>query len=286
MPEWIDVILRSFLFLIILFFITKLLGKKQLTQLSFFEYVTGITIGSVAGEIIMGLDGNIWNGVLSIIIFGAVPFIVGLISLKSKRFQDYVEGKGTVFIKDGKVMENNLKKERYTADELLGLLRQKDVFQAADVEFAVLEQTGELSVLLKKENRPVTAKDLGLATPNEKEPQTVIMDGVVLDEPLSTAGRNRRWLETELDKLNVSIDNIYLAQVDTYGQLTVDLYDDKLKVASPQERPLLLAMIKKCQADLELFSLATESEETKKMYHKNALKIDNVLNKLTPYLKD
>ena len=214
----------------------------------------------------MGLDGNIWNGVLSIIIFGAVPFLVGLISLKSKRFQDYVEGKGTVFIKDGKVMENNLKKERYTADELLGLLRQKDVFQAADVEFAVLEQTGELSVLLKRENRPVTAKNLGLATPKEKEPQTVIMDGVVLDEPLSTAGRNRRWLETELDKLNVSIDNIYLAQVDTYGQLTVDLYDDKIKVASPQERPLLLAMIKKCQADLELFSLATESEATKKMY--------------------
>ncbi|KKI90329.1 membrane protein [Bacillus sp. SA1-12] len=286
MPEWMEVILRSFLFLAVLFLITKILGKKQLTELSFFEYVTGITIGSIAGEVIMGLDGNMWNGVVSIFIFGSVPFIVGILSLKSKRFRDYVEGKGTIFIKDGKVMEDNLKKERYTADELLELLRRKNVFQVADVEFAVLEPTGDLSVLLKKENRPVTAKDLGLSAIAEKEPQTVIMDGEVLDEPLANAGRNRRWLETELDKLNVSIENVYLAQVDTYGQLTVDLFDDKLKVPTPQEKPLLLAMIKKCQADLELFSLATDSKETKQMYHKNAMKVDEVLNKLTPYLKN
>ena len=268
---------KIFLFLVILFFITKVLGKKQLTELSFFEYVTGITIGSIAGEVIMGLDGSIWNGVISVLIFGAVPFIVGLISLKSKRFRDYVEGKGTIFIKDGKVMEDNLKKERYTADELLELLRRKYVFQVADVEFAVLEPKGDLSVLLKKENRPVTPKDIGLKSPTEKEPQTVIMDGVVLGEPLSTAGKNRRWLETELGKLNVSIENVYLAQVDTYGQLAVDLFDDKIKVASPQEKPLLLAMIKKCQADLELFCLATESEEAKQMYSKNSEKLQKSL---------
>jgi uncharacterized membrane protein YcaP (DUF421 family) len=285
-PEWLDVVVRSFLFIVVLFLITKILGKKQLTELSFFEYVTGITIGSIAGEVIMGLEGNMWHGVISILIFGAVPFLVGVISLKSKKFRDYVEGKGTIFIKDGKVMEDNLKKERYTADELLELLRRKDVFQVADVEFAVLEPTGDLSVLLKKENQPVTRKDLGLISPNEKETQTVIMDGEILDESLSNAGRNRRWLETELDKLNVSIENVYLAQVDTYGQLTVDLFDDKLKVAAPQEKPLLLAMIKKCQADLELFSLSTDSEKAKKMYHYNALKVEKVMNKLTPYLKE
>ena len=84
MPEWLDVVLRSCLFIVILFFITKVLGKKQLTELSFFEYVTGITIGSIAGEVIMGLDGSMWNGVISILIFGAVPFVVGMISLKAK----------------------------------------------------------------------------------------------------------------------------------------------------------------------------------------------------------
>ncbi|RBP90754.1 uncharacterized protein DUF1657, partial [Cytobacillus firmus] len=195
------------------------------------------------------------------------------------------EGKGTIFIKDGKVMEDNLKKERYTTDELLELLRKKDVFQVADVEFAVLEPTGDLNVLLKKENRPITAKDLGLITPSEKEPQTVIMDGEVLDEPLSTAGRNRRWLETELDKQNVSIENVFLAQVDSYGQLTVDLFDDKIKVPTPQEKPLLLATIKKCQADLEIFCLSTDSEEAKQMYSKNSEKLQKVIDKLTPMLK-
>ncbi|MCM3800533.1 DUF421 domain-containing protein, partial [Caldibacillus thermoamylovorans] len=84
-------------------------------------------------------------------------FVSDFISLKSKRFRDFTEGKPTVFIKDGKIMEDNLKKERYTTDELLELLRKKNVFQVADVEFAVLEATGDLSVLLKKENQPLTA---------------------------------------------------------------------------------------------------------------------------------
>lgn len=286
MLNWVDIMLRAFLFVAVLFLITKILGKKQLSELSFFEYVVGITIGSIAGEVIMGLERNIWHGVLAIGIFGVIPFLVDIIALKNKKFRDFVEGKGTVFIKDGKVMEDNLKKERYTADELLELLRKKDVYKVADVEFAVLEPTGDLSVLLKKENQPITPKDLGLSTPAEKEPQTVIMDGEVLDEPLATAGRNRRWLETELDKLNVSIENVFLAQVDTYGELTVDLFDDKIKVPAPQEKPLLLAMIKKCQADLELFALATESEKAKEMYQKNALKVEKVINKLTPYLRN
>jgi uncharacterized membrane protein YcaP (DUF421 family) len=283
--NWTDVVLRSFVFLTILFFMTKFLGKKQLSELSFFEYVVGITIGGIAVEVTMGLEKNIWHGILGVLIFGIVPFLVGLISLKNKKFRDYIEGKGTIFIKDGKVMEDNLKKERYTTDELLELLRKKDVFKVADVEFAVLEPTGDLNVLLKKENRPVTAKDLGLTTPSEKEPQTVIMDGEVLDEPLSSAGRNRRWLETELDKQNVSIENVFLAQVDSYGQLTIDIFDDKIKVPSPQENPLLLAMMKKCQADLELFCLSTESEDAKKMYRKNSEKLQRVIDRLTPMLK-
>ncbi|RUU70672.1 DUF421 domain-containing protein, partial [Mesorhizobium sp. M7A.F.Ca.MR.362.00.0.0] len=90
--------------------------------------------------------------IIGIVIFAAIPFFSGLISLKSKGFRNFIEGKATVFIKDGKIMEDNLKKERYTTDELLELLRRKDVFQVSDVEFAVLEATGDLSVMLKKEN--------------------------------------------------------------------------------------------------------------------------------------
>lgn len=285
MPGWILIVFRSIVFLAILLITTKMLGKKQISELSFFEYVSGITIGSIAGEVITGLESNAYHGALAIFMFGLVTLLVDFLSLKSKSFRDVVEGKGTVIIKDGKILEEQLKKEKYTIDEISALLRQKGIFRVADVEFAVLEPRGNLSTLLKKENRPLTPKDLQMKTPREKEPQTVIMDGKILDEALRSSGKSREWLELELAKLAVTLDNVFLGQVDSYGELTVDLYDDKIQVPSPQQRPLLLAMLKKTQADLELFSMQTESNEAKAMYQKNAGHVQNVINKLEPYLK-
>ncbi|HHY73235.1 MAG TPA: DUF421 domain-containing protein [Bacillus bacterium] len=285
MPEWLQIAGRSIFFVIVLFLFTKWLGKKQISELSFFEYVNGITIGSIGAEVAMGLERNLFHGIIGLVIFAAVPYFAGFVSLKSKGFRDFVEGKATVFIKDGKIMEDNLKKERYTTDELLELLRRKDVFQVADVEFAVLETTGDLSVMLKKENQPLTPKDLHLKVPTAKEPQTVIMDGQVMDEPLATIGLSRAWLQTELDKLGVGIENVFLGQVNSFGELTVDLFDDKLQVPSPQERPMLLSSLKKCQADLELFALATEANEAKQMYQEHSQKLQDVINKVMPYLK-
>lgn len=286
MPNWLDVVIRSILFMIILFLITKWLGKKQISQLSFFEYVNGITIGSIGAEVVTGLEQKISLGIIAIITCAAIPFLAGLLSLKSKGFRGFIEGKGSIFIKDGKIMEDNLKKERYSTDELLELLRKKNVFQVSDVEFAVLEPTGDLSVLLKKENQPLTAKDLNMSVATVKEPQTVIMDGKILDEPLTTIGRSRRWLITELEKLGVTIDNVFLGQVNSYGELTVDLYDDKLKVPSPQERPLILAAMKKCQADLESFALGTENKEAKELYRKNSEKLQKAIDKVSPILRN
>ncbi|MBE6183172.1 DUF421 domain-containing protein [Heyndrickxia ginsengihumi] len=286
MPDWLSVFFRAILFVVILFLITKWLGKKQISQLSFFEYVTGITIGSIGAEVVTGLEQSISLGIIAIGTTAAIPFVVGVISLKSKAFRNFIEGKGSVFIKDGKILEDNLKKERYSTDELLELLRKKDVFQVADVEFAVLEATGDLNVLLKKENQPLTPKDLNMKVASTKEPQTVIMDGKILDEPLSTIGYSRGWLNTELEKLGVSLDNVFLGQVDSYGQLTVDLYDDKLQVPSPQEKPLLFANMKKCQADLEVFALSTMNEQAKTMYEKNSQKLQQAINKVEAILKN
>ncbi|WP_226606233.1 DUF421 domain-containing protein [Bacillus cereus] len=286
LPEWTLVILRSVFILIILFAITKWLGKRQISQLSFFEYIAGMTIGDIAAQVSTGLDSKFFHGVFAILIFAAVPFFTGILSLKNKTARDFFEGKSTVLIKDGKILEDNLKKEKYTSDELLELLRGKSAFSVAEVEFAVLEPSGELNVLLKKDSQPLTAKDIGLKVPNEKEPQTVIMDGNVLDEPLSSSGHNRAWLHAELEKLGVVIENVFLGQVDSYGQLTIDIYNDKLQMPSPQNKPLLLASLKKCHADLELFSLETKSKSASEMYSKNAKQIEKILNKLTHLLKD
>ena len=152
---------------------TRLLGKKQISEISFFEYVSGITIGSIAGEVIMGLDGDMRHGILAIGVFSGITLLVDILSLKSKKFRDIVDGKGIIIIKDGKIMEDNLKKEKYSLDDLGSLLRQKDVFNTADVEFAMLEPKGDLSILLKKENRPLTPKDLQMKVANDKVPQTL-----------------------------------------------------------------------------------------------------------------
>lgn len=286
LPQWLVLILRSFSFLVILFLLTKWLGKRQISQLSFFEYVVGITIGSIAAEVSTGLEQNYLHGLYSMLVWAVVPFIAGLISLKSKRARNFIEGEATIFIKDGKVLEDNLKKEKYTIDEMLELLRRKDVFNVADVEFALLEPSGDLNVLLKKENQPITPKILGLTVAQEKESQAVIMDGKILNQPLSASGHNQEWLHTELEKLGVTLDNVFIGQVDSFGQLTVDLYDDKIQTPSPQGKPLLLAALKKCQADLELFALETNSITAQNMYEKNAARMQRILDKVTYLLKE
>lgn len=286
MPEWLHVILRSLFFLVVLFLITKSLGKKQISQLSFFEYVTGITIGDVGAEMATEVEGNIFHGVLSIIVFAFGPFLAGFWAMKSKTVHDTLEGKATVFIKDGKILEDNLMKEKYTNDELLELLRSKDVFDISTVEFAILEASGDFSVLLKKEYQPVTPKDLNMKVPVGKEPQTVIMDAQILDEPLATIGLSRNWLHTELKKRNVLLENVFLAQVNASGDLALDLYDDQLNLPKPTERPMLLATMKKCQADLELFALSTDSKEAKEMYKKNSLKLQKAIDEASLLLKD
>ncbi|KRG09478.1 DUF421 domain-containing protein [Lederbergia galactosidilytica] len=264
---------------IILFLLTKWLGKKQLSHLSFFEYIVGITIGSIAAEISTGLETNYMNGVYSLLIWTIIPFVAGIIGLKSKKVRNFIEGSSTVVIKDGKIQEENLSKEQYTVDELLQLLRKKNAFQIADVEFAILESNGDLNVMLKKDKQPITPADLQLEVAPEKVPQTVIMEGKIIDIGLTSRGLNRSWLEIELEKLGVALENVYLGQVDTYGQLTVDIYDDKIQIPEAKPRQSLLTALKKCQADLETFSLETDSETAKQMYHKNAKKLHSIIEK-------
>ncbi len=284
MPGWVEILIRSLSLLIALFFITKMLGKKQMSQLDIFQYITGIVIGSIVATHVTDLTSQFEYALIALSVWFIVPLGLEYIALKSKSVRDFTQGKSTVFIQNGKIMEENLKKERYTTDDLLEELRNNNMYQAADVEFAVLEPTGKVNVLPKKENKPVTVKDIGLKPAAGKEPQTVVMDGHALLEPLSNASLNTNWLETELDKMDISIENVFLGQVDSDGQLTVDLYDDKIAVPSPSEKPLLLATMKKSQADLELFALATENQETKNMYEKNSRKMQDAIDKVSPYL--
>ena len=284
MPDWIEIALRTLLAMGVLFVLTKMLGKRQVSQLSLFEYITGITIGSLAAYVSLDLESTWYLGLVSMAVWVGVSLGIEYLQLKSKTARDIIDSKATVLIKDGKIMEDNLKKERLTTDELMEQLRKKNVFKAADVEFAIMEPSGDVSILLAKENQPLTAKHLGITVGPEQEPQTVIMDGKMMDEPLATIGQSRKWLDSELEKLGVSIENVFLGQVDSYGQLYVDLFDDQIKVPKPQKKAALLATLKKCEADLEMFGLSTKDKNTKRMYEQCSKSLEKMIDEVKPLL--
>ncbi|WP_166001236.1 DUF421 domain-containing protein [Bacillus sp. Cs-700] len=228
MVDWIEVILRSLFILIGLFIITKLLGKKQLSKLSYFEYIVGIIIGDIAGSLSMDMEVSLLHGVTSILIWTLMSVFLSYISMKNKKVRDFVEGKARVFIKDGKILEENLKKERFTTDELLEMLRKKSVFSASEVEFALLEADGELSVLLKRDYRAIKPAELWLHLPRDKEPKTLIMDGEIIKEVLTEEGHNEAWLKKILSDKHVQIEDVFLAQLHSDGKLTLDYYEDDM----------------------------------------------------------
>src|SRR6476620_2310705 len=128
MPEWFIVIIKSFSLIILLFFLTKWLGRKQLSQLNIFEYISAIVLGGIVAIHTIEPSDSIVNGLIAMLIWFIVPFSVEFISLKSKSFRNFTEGKSTVFIREGKIMEENLKKEGYSTDDLLEKLRDNNVF--------------------------------------------------------------------------------------------------------------------------------------------------------------
>lgn len=285
MADWLNILLRSVALVFTLFFFTKWLGKKHLTKLNIFDYIHSITVGGLAAILILQIQINFFYGLLALFTWFFIPFLFRLISLKSKAARDFIEGKSTVMIQNGKIMEDNLKKEDFSTDDLLQCLRQEKIFSVADVEFALLEPSGDLSVMPKSNKQAITAEDLNITVPNVQAPQTIIMDGKVMLEPLANAGLNIAWLTTELAKLNITKENIFLAQVDNNKQLIVDLYDDQLPQPQMAELPTLLANLEKTAADLQLFSLATDNTKSKGMYELNYERMQEIINLTKPYLK-
>ncbi|MET3291966.1 UNVERIFIED_CONTAM: uncharacterized membrane protein YcaP (DUF421 family) [Brevibacillus sp. OAP136] len=284
MPDWLNIVVRSVGALVYLFILTKIVGKRQIRQLTYIEYIVGISIGSIAAFMATEMDGPLYHSLIAMTIFAIFPVLSEILSLKSKVVRDVVEGKATILVKDGKLLEDNLKKERLTLEDVMEQLRLKNAFRVADVEFALMEANGEVSVLLKSQNQPITPSHLGIEVSPAEEPQAVIMDGVIMDEPLANMGLNRRWINTELAKAGVAVENVFLGQVDKAGELYLDLYDDKIQAPEPQERKLTMATLKKCQSDLELYALSTESEQWKANYTEEAARLQKLIEVLAPYL--
>ncbi|SFJ09825.1 Uncharacterized membrane protein YcaP, DUF421 family [Paenibacillus sp. UNC496MF] len=285
MYQWVEIILRTLSAVVFLLLLTKVLGKRQVTELSVFEYITGITIGNLAGYVSLEAENTWYLGMISLAVWAAVSLAIELLQMKSKKARDWIDGQPTVLIQNGKILEGNLKKERVTTDELMESLRRKDVFKPADVEFAVMEVSGAINVMLKAENQPVTPKTLGLRVQPEHEPQVVIMDGKILPDPLRSSGYNEVWLKKELKKSDVKIEDVFLAQIDDNGSLYFDLFDDKAKLPkNPNGQAGLLAALKKCEADMEMYGLLSGDDKEKVQYAACAKQLQKLIDDVRPLI--
>jgi uncharacterized membrane protein YcaP (DUF421 family) len=226
-PDWGYIFFRSVGAIVMLYLTARILGKKQISQLTFFEYIFGITLGELAGFMSTDIKANYLHGIVALATWSIFAYLFEVMNMKSITFRKLFEGKGTVMIKGGKVLEDNLKKERLTGDELMESLRKKGVFTLAEVEFALLETSGDLTVLVKKENQPLTPENLGIKVDPQPEPQMVINDGEIMVEPLKSIGFTKEWLMAELKKQGISLENVFLGQLDAYGKLYLDAYDDR-----------------------------------------------------------
>ena len=227
MPDFLLIIIRSFIAFFVLFLLTRLMGSKQLSQLTLFDYVVGITIGSIAATMSTDKNVQILNGVVSLAIWGLIPVLLALIGLKSRTFLRATDGTATVVMKNGKVLEEAMKKNQLAIEELMMMLREKDIFLLSDVEIAIFETNGQLSVLKKTDVSPVTPKQLGLTVQLEKMPSMLIVDGEILYENLQAIGQTESWLYEELRKQGIlDVQQVFIAQVDHNGTLFVDRHKD------------------------------------------------------------
>ncbi len=284
MSSWLIILFNSIILFFLTLFLTRIMKKKNLSKFTPFDFITYVVIALIVTLSSLGIISNIYFGLTSLGVWALMPFILDYASMKSKWIYNILNGKERVLIKNGKVMEDNLAKERMTGQGFLQELRSKKAFNLADVEFAVMETTGDINVSLKADKKPVTPYDLGKKVASTTESQTVILDGNILDEGLTNIGLNQGWLKTQLEIKGVALENVFIGQVDSSGDLYLDLFDDLVQVPKSQIKEMLYASIQKAQADLMSFALETENKDAKSMYLNNSENLKKVLEKLEPYL--
>lgn len=195
--DFLKILLTSFASLVVIFLLTKIMGHKQVGQLDFFDYVVGITIGSIAAEMATELEKP-WKPLLAMLVYGLVAVALSLITNKFPRARKYINGSPTVLLHEGKLFRDNLKKSKLDLGEFLMMCREEGYFHLSDIQTATLEANGKLTVLPRSLSRPLTPADMDL-NPQPDCPDTeVILDGRIQEKNLKRVGLDAKWLEKQL----------------------------------------------------------------------------------------
>lgn len=219
MADYFVVLLNSIYSFISLFVISKLLGKKQIAELSFTDYVVGITIGSIAAEWSTDTINPWYFYAISLGVFLILSFLITHYERTSLFLKSFLRGKPILIVKEGKINYKNLKKSKLDVNDLLGMCRNKGYFDLADVSFAIFETNGDLSILPIGSQKPTVAQDLGIKSPPSKLTKFVINDGIIDENYLKILNKNQEWLFKEL-KINSKKD---------LKNILVAFYDEKTK---------------------------------------------------------
>lgn len=223
-----EMLARTTTTFMVLLFLARILGKEQLSQLTFFNYITGITIGSIAGEIVAHDDTHYLNSITSLVWWSVLTVIVSYLSLKSSKAKVLLDDKPTIVIKNGKILEHELKKSRLPMSDLTMLLRLQGVFSVKDVHFAVLETNGELSIFKKVSQQGATKKDVQAQIDSPKYmPTSIIEDGKILKANLPGLDLTEEWVMKQLTKHGVnSAEQVFYAEVLPDRTVYMDLRED------------------------------------------------------------
>lgn len=226
--ELLLIIFRSILVLIIFFIFTKIMGKKQVSQMNMYDYLIGITIGSIAADISLDLNHDLIGGLFSLIIYALSGVLVTYVSLKNLKFRELFSGTPSILIEKGNILIKNLKKEGIDINNLTEEARMKGYFDISDIEYAILETNGQISFLPKSKNDYVTNKNMKLKIKENELSINLIQDGVIMKSNLDYINKTEEWLMKKVnDKGYKRVEEIFLFIYKNEREITI--YDYKKK---------------------------------------------------------
>lgn len=229
MNPYLEILLRGIGAFAAVIFITKMIGKHEVGRLTITDFVNGIVIGSIAASLVVELGEPPMYYLFGLFLFMGLTVTIQWAGMKYRPLRKLFNDEPTVVVHNGKILEKSMNKMRYTVDDLTSQLRQKDAYNIADVEFAIVEPNGDLSVVLKSQAAPLTPRDLGLPAKYQGVPSELVVDGVIIQQNLAQNNLDEKWLLGELQKQGVqSLQEVFYASLDTDGNLYVDTKLDDL----------------------------------------------------------
>lgn len=221
MNEILQVSLRTIVALIILFIIFKIMGKKQVSGMNLFDYIIGITIGSIVADIALDIQKNFLSGVISLIILCLADIFISYLNLKSINLRNIFEGKEATLIENGKINSEIMAKNKITINMLQTEARVMGYFNLDEINNAILEPNGKISFELKEKAKPVTKKDIGLNSKDKPLVYNLIIDGEIIEENLNHANKTKKWLNHELKVLGKKQEELILLTIDANEKINI-----------------------------------------------------------------